>query len=195
LSLDTKIIDHWRHTDLLLLGGSAGSFKIIYNIVKLLPKNLNKTVVIVIHRKKNFFSEIEKLFKESSRISIREINDKEVLANNSIYIAPANYHTLIEKDKSFSLDVSEAIWYSKPSIDVTFESASEVYKERCTAILLSGANPDGAEGLLKLRNNGALTIVQDPADAEMSQMPQAAVNINAAEYILSAKEIFELFKI
>jgi two-component system chemotaxis response regulator CheB len=195
LSLDVKIIDHWRHTDLLLLGGSAGSFKTIYSIVKLLPKNLNKTVVIVIHRKKNFFSEIEKLFKESSRISIREINDKEVLANNSIYIAPANYHTLIEKDKSFSLDVSEAIWYSKPSIDVTFESASEVYKERCTAILLSGANPDGAEGLLKLRNNGALTIVQAPADAEMAQMPQAAVNIHAAEYILSTKEIFELFKI
>jgi two-component system chemotaxis response regulator CheB len=195
LSLDAKIIDHWRNTDLLLLGGSAGSFKVIYNIVKLLQADLNKTVVIIIHRKKNFFSDIEKLFTQSSRISIREINDKEVLANNAIYIAPANYHTLIEKDRSFSLDVSEAIWYSKPSIDVTFESASEVYKERCTAILLSGANPDGAEGLLKLRNNGALTIVQDPADAEMPEMPRSAVDMNAAQYILSTKEIFELFKI
>lgn len=193
MTLNDQILNRWRKSDLLLLGGSAGSFKVIYNAVKLFPPDLNKTVVIVIHRKKNFFSEIENLFKESSQIAIRDINDKEVLANNTIYIAPANYHTLIEKDRSFSLDVSEAIWYSKPSIDVTFESASEIYKDRCTAILFSGANADGALGLRKLRNNGALTIVQDPADAEMTEMPQAAIDINAAEYILNSKQIFELF--
>lgn len=193
MTLDDQILNRWRKSDLLLLGGSAGSFKVIYNAVKLFPPDLNKTVVIVIHRKKNFFSEIEGLFKESSQIAIRDISDKEVLANNTIYIAPANYHTLIEKDRSFSLDVSEAIWYSKPSIDVTFESASEIYKDRCTAILFSGANADGALGLRKLRNNGALTIVQDPIDAEMTEMPQAAIDINAAEYILSSKQIFELF--
>jgi len=126
---------------------------------------------------------------------LREVSDKEKLSKNTIYVAPPNYHTLIEKDKSFSLDVSDAVWYSKPSIDVAFESASDIYCEKCTAVLFSGANPDGAAGLLKLRNNGALTIVQDPAEAEMPDMPQAAVNMNAAEYIMSTKEIFELFQL
>lgn len=194
MSLDNNIITRWQQSEYLLIGGSAGSFKLIFNIVKNLNANLNKAVIIVIHRKKNFFSEIEKLFAENSRISLREITDKEVVNKNTIYIAPANYHTLIERDGSFALDVSEAIWYSRPSIDVTFESASDVFDDKCTAILLSGANQDGAEGLLKLRNKGCLTIVQDPEDAEMPQMPLAAIEIDAAEYRLSSAEIFELLK-
>ncbi|HEY9196546.1 MAG TPA: chemotaxis protein CheB [Mucilaginibacter sp.] len=189
---DKNLLERWHNTELLLLGGSAGSFKLLFQVVKLLSPELNKTVIIIIHRKKNFFSEIEKLFAENSRMFMREIVDKDVLTKNTIYIAPANYHTLIEKEGTFSLDVSEAVWYSKPSIDVTFESAAEVYKDKCLAILLSGANQDGAEGLLKLRNSGATTIVQHPGDAEMTEMPQAAININAAEYILRTDEIFKL---
>lgn len=180
---------------MLLLGGSAGSFKPIYNSVKIFPSTLNKAVLIIIHRKKNFFSEIEKLFTDNSRMLIREVSDKDVINKKTIYLAPANYHTLIEKDKSFSLDVSEDVWYSRPSIDVAFESASEIYKDRCAAVLFSGANQDGADGLLKLRNNGALTIVQDPAEAEMPEMPNAALAINAAQYILKTKDIFELFQL
>lgn len=149
---------------------------------------------MVIHRRKNFFSEIEKLFAENSRMSIKEISDKEKIKLNNIYVAPANYHTLIEKEKCFSLDVSESVWYSKPSIDVTFESAAEVYNKNCTAILFSGANQDGAEGMLHLRKLGALTIVQDPRDAEMPQMPQAAISIDAAEYVLHTNEILELIE-
>jgi two-component system, chemotaxis family, protein-glutamate methylesterase/glutaminase len=192
LSLDKNIIDRWQKSDFLLLGGSAGSFKLIFNIVKNFDADLGKAVIIIIHRKKNFFSEIEKLFADNSSISFREITDKEILQTDTVYIAPANYHTLIENDGSFALDVSEAIWYSRPSIDVTFESAAGVFKDKCTAILLSGANPDGAEGLLKLRNKGSLTIAQDPDEAEMPQMPLAAIELRAAEYILTSKEIFEL---
>lgn len=194
MALDPKIVQHWQKTKVLLLGGSAGSFKLLFRLVKLLPHDLDKTVIIVIHRKKNFFSEIEKLFAENSRMLLREISDKEPIVSNVIYIAPANYHTLIEKEGFFSLDVSDAVWYSKPSIDVTFESAAEIYKEDCTAILFSGANQDGAEGLLKLRNSGALTIVQHPDDAEMDEMPRAAINIKAGEYILRNEEIFALIK-
>lgn len=161
-------------------------------MVKLLPADLGKIVIIVIHRKRNFFSEIAKLFAENSRMSLREIEDKDVLKKNTIYIAPANYHTLIEKGGYFSLDVSEAVWYSKPSIDVTFECAADVYKERCMAILLSGANQDGAEGMLKLKNSGAVTIAQHPEDAEMDEMPAAAINNGAAGYILRTDEIFKL---
>ena len=195
MALDPAIIERWRKTELLLLGGSAGSFKTIYNAVKVFPANLDKAVLIVIHRKKNFFSEIEKLFADNSRMLLREVSDKDAIHINTIYIAPANYHTLVEKDKSFSLDVSDAVWYSKPSIDVAFDSVSDIYCEKCTAVLFSGANADGAAGLLKVRNNGGLTIVQDPAEAEMAEMPQAAVDIAAAEYILNAKDILELFQL
>jgi two-component system chemotaxis response regulator CheB len=195
LSLDPEIVQRWRKSEFLLLGGSAGSFKAIYSAVKVFPADLNKAVLVIIHRRKNFFSEIEKLFAESSRMSLREISDKDVIKNNTVYIAPANYHTLIEKDRSFSLDVSDAIWYSKPSIDVAFDSASDIYCDKCTAVLFSGANADGAEGLLRLRNNGALTIVQDPKEAEMAEMPQAAVDLKAAQFVLSTSEILELFQL
>jgi len=194
LPLDNNILKRWQKSEILLLGGSAGSFNLIFQIVKNFDPNLNKSVIIIIHRKRNFFSDIEKLFSENSRISFREINDKELIRTNTVYIAPPNYHTLIEKEKCFGLDVSEDVWYSRPSIDVTFESAAEVYKGNCTAILFSGANQDGAQGLLKMREYGSLTIVQDPFDAEMSQMPDAAIEINAAEYVLRTNDIFELLK-
>lgn len=163
-------------------------------MVKSFPHDLNKTVIIVMHRKKNFYSEIEKLFAENSRMLLREVSDKEVIDGNGIYIAPSNYHTLIENNGVFGLDVSDAVWYSRPSIDVTFESAAEVYKHNCAAILFSGANQDGAEGLLKLRNAGALTIAQHPNDAEMSEMPQSAIDMGAAGYVLRTDEIFELIQ-
>lgn len=195
MPIDKNLISRWQNSEILLLGGSAGSFNIIFRVIRNIQNNFGKAVIVVIHRRKNFFSEIEKLFAENSRMLCKEITDKEKIRPNTFYVAPANYHTLIEKERCFGLDVSESVWYSKPSIDVTFESAADVYKDRCTAVLFSGANQDGAEGLLKLRNAGALTITQDPADAEMPQMPEAAININAAEYVLHTSEILELIGI
>jgi two-component system chemotaxis response regulator CheB len=195
LDLDENIIKRWNNTEILLLGGSAGSFKLLFHIVKNLAPRLNKAVIIIIHRKRNFLSDIEKLFSEHSSLPLKEIADKDKINRNAVYIAPANYHTLIEDDGHFSLDVSEPVWYSRPSIDVTFESAAETYHDRCIAILLSGANQDGADGLLKLKNAGSLTIAQHPDDAEMPEMPATAININAADYVLRTNEIFELLKL
>lgn len=194
MDLDEDLSARWSDTDIVLLGGSAGSFKLIFQIIKNLTNNFNRSVIIIIHRKKNFVSELEKLFGEHSKMPVREIHDKDKIETNTIYIAPANYHTLIEKSGHFALDVSENVWYSKPSIDVTFENAAEIFGNRCAAILFSGANADGADGLLKLRKAGALTIVQDPEDAEMPEMPQTAVNLNAANYVLKVSEILELLK-
>jgi len=194
LAPDKSVIEHWHNSEILLIGGSAGSFKIIFEIIKMLPANLNKAVVIVMHRKKNIPGGIEKLFAENSNMAMREITDKDIINKNTIFIAPANYHTLIEREGYFGLDVSEAVWYSKPSIDITFESAAEIYGGRCAAILLSGANQDGAAGLLKLKQAGSLTIVQDPEEAEMPEMPATATNINAACYVLSTNEIFDILK-
>src|ERR1700733_7256686 len=98
---------------MLLLGGSAGAFKILFNVVSVLQPGLNKTVLIVMHRKKNYLSEIEKMFAENTGLPLKEVSDKDRIEKNAIYIAPANYHTLIEKNGFFGLDVSEAMWYSK----------------------------------------------------------------------------------
>ena len=129
LDPEQTVTERWHNSDILLFGGSAGAFKLLYSIVKLLPADLDKAVVMIIHRKRNFVSEIEKMFAENSRMPFREISDKDKIDKNTIYIAPANYHTLLEKGGYFSLDVSESLWYSKPSIDVTFESAADSYFE------------------------------------------------------------------
>jgi len=194
LAINKDIIEKWRRSEIVVLGGSAGSFKILYQAVRSFPADMGKAVVIVIHRKRNFLSEIEEIFGETSHLNVKQISDKVPVKKNTIYVAPANYHTLVEKTGHFSLDVSDAVWFSKPSIDVTFESVADAYADRATAILFSGANQDGAAGLLKLRNSGSLTIVQNPEEAEMREMPQAAVDINAAEFMLSTEEIFELLK-
>ena len=194
MALDKNITDRWHSSDILLLGGSAGSFKLLFKIAQFLDADLNKAVIMVMHRKRNFASEVEKLFAQRSRMQVKEISDKDKVEKKTIYLAPANYHVLIEKDGSFALDVSEAVWFSKPSIDITFESAAEVYRDKCTAILLSGANQDGAAGLLKLRNAGSLTIAQNPEDAELPEMPRQAINLNAVDYVLRTEEIIELLK-
>jgi two-component system chemotaxis response regulator CheB len=194
LAIEQSLINRYKQTDILLLGGSAGSFKLMFRAIKAFPAKLGKAVIIILHRKKNYSSDIEKLFAENSRMSMREVKDKDFISKDMVYIAPANYHTLIERNGVFGLDVSEAVWYSKPSIDVTFESAANTYGKRCTAILFSGANQDGAEGLLSLRESGALTIAQHPEDAEMAEMPNSAIQINAAAYILRNQEIFDLLQ-
>jgi two-component system chemotaxis response regulator CheB len=191
--LDT-ILHRLRQAEVILIGGSAGSFTPIFNIIRSLPKDFGQTIVVVIHRGKNSFSDIENLFNDNCRITVCEITDKDKISVGKVYIVPANYHTLIEKNKAFALDVSEAVWYSKPSIDVTFDSAANVYRDKCAAILFSGANQDGAEGLLKLRKKGALTIIQDPKDAEMPTMPQAAVEIDAGEFVLKTNQILNLMR-
>lgn len=190
----SEIVKHLQSAEVLLLGGSAGSFMPIFNIIRSLPQNHPQPIVVVIHRGKNNFSDIENLFGDNCRILVREISDKDKIAGGHVYIAPANYHTLFEKGKTFALDVSEHVWYSKPSIDVTFESAADAYGDKCAAILFSGANQDGAKGLLTLRNKGALTIIQDPKDAEMHVMPQAAVDINAGEFILPSEQILKFMR-
>ncbi len=194
MALDENIINRWHSSEILLIGGSAGSFKLMFKVVQFLPADLNKSVIIVMHRKRNFASEIERLFARNSLMKLREIGDKDIIDKNTIYVAPANYHVLIEGTGHFALDVSDPVWFSKPSIDITFESAAEVFKNKCTAILLSGANQDGAAGLLKLRDAGSLTIAQDPDDAELPEMPREAINMKAADYVLNTTEIIELLR-
>lgn len=169
--------------EVIAIGGSAGSLSAVINIVNAIPRNFNFTVIIVLHRLRNVYSEMDKILAFSRpHLHICEPNDKEQIKRQVVYLAPQNYHLLIEEDKTFGLDYSEEIHYSRPSIDVTFESIASVYKENAVAILLSGANQDGADGLSRIIAKGGIGIAQDPATAEYPTMPQAAVDKD--EYVL-----------
>ncbi|GAB3327948.1 chemotaxis protein CheB [Larkinella ripae] len=172
------------------IGGSAGSIPVVTTLLQALPGHFRFSVFIILHRLKNVSSSLDTILvtkKEGIRIS--EPNDKEMIQKNRVYLAPQNYHLLVEADQTISLDYSEPVHYSRPSIDVTFESLADVYAEQVVAVLLSGANQDGADGLRAVAERGGVAIVQDPATAEYPAMPQAAINRNAQALVLTPEQI------
>lgn len=173
----------------LMIGGSAGSLEGILKIIAALPVNKHFTTVIIVHRKNESESILANLLSTRTRLKIKEVEDKEPMFGGTIYLAPADYHLLIENEKMFSLDYSEKVHHSRPSIDVSFESAAHVFGETVIGVLLSGANADGAEGLRKIQEAGGFTIVQDPGSAEVNYMPQQAIDIMKPDKILNVEEI------
>jgi two-component system chemotaxis response regulator CheB len=173
----------------LMIGGSAGSLEGILKIIAALPLNKHLTTVIIVHRKNESESILANLLSTRTRLSIKEVEDKEPMIDDTIYLAPADYHLLMENEKMFSLDYSEKVHHSRPSIDVSFESAAHVFGENVIGVLLSGANADGAEGLCKIQEAGGFTIVQDPASSEVDYMPKQAIAIMKPDKILKVDDI------
>ncbi|WP_343673067.1 chemotaxis protein CheB [Chitinophaga sp.] len=178
-----------KQYDIITIGGSAGSIAVISAILNALPDQVQTPVVIILHRLRNVQSEMGRLL--SSKRRIIEPEDKEAVKPRHIYLAPQNYHLMLEADKTFMLDYSELVNYSRPSIDMTFSSVAEVYGSRALAILLSGANRDGAAGMCDILAAGGTGIVQDPASAAFETMPQAALEMCKGVYILSVEDIIE----
>lgn len=154
-------------------------------------KKAVQPIVIVLHRRSTADTILADLLSTKTRIKVKEVEEKEPVIANHIYIAPADYHLLIEKDRSFSLDYSEKINYSRPSIDVTFKSAADVYKDALTCILLSGANNDGTEGLAYAKELGAVTIAQDPSTAITAYMPQYAISHAVVEKVMAPTQMLD----
>lgn len=178
----------------ILIGGSAGCLPVIITIIKELPKSFEIPLVLILHRQRNVVSELKKILKPFHAKQIIEPDDKDPVSNCCIYLAPQNYHLLIEQDHTFSLDYSEVVRYSRPSIDVAFESAAIVYKAGATAIVLSGANNDGAAGLQAIIENNGTAIVQHPKSAEYATMPKAAIEQNECALVMTPAQISEYFK-
>jgi two-component system chemotaxis response regulator CheB len=164
-----------NHYDLLVIGGSAGSLEAILQLLPGLEAVRSLAVVLVLHRRGGE-SLLTSLLADKTTLLVKEAEEKEPVVPGTLYIAPADYHLLFETNKTISLDYSEKVNYSRPSIDVTFESAADVYGNRAIALLLSGANADGTEGLRKVTAAGGYAIVQDPATAVVAYMPQHAIN-------------------
>lgn len=179
---------------LLLIGGSAGSLDTLLQLLPQLPGNWPLCMIIVLHRKNDNDSLLTSLLSAKTILPVKEAEEKDILMPGTIYIVPSDYHLLIEPNGSVTLDDSEKVNYSRPSIDVTFISAAEVFGRRLYCLLLSGANSDGAEGLAVARSMGAFTAVHDPKEAEVSFMPRHALEVTAVDRILTLQEMLGFVK-
>lgn len=162
-------------TELVVIGGSAGSLQVILEMLKNLKNELSFPILLVLHRKASSTNVLQTLLQQFVNMEVIEIDDKTEVQNNKLYVVPADYHLLFENKKMMSLDFSEKMNYSRPSIDVTFKSAAEVYGKNLVGVLLSGANADGVEGLGCIKKNKGKVWIQEPATAEVDYMPRHAV--------------------
>jgi two-component system chemotaxis response regulator CheB len=175
--------------DIVVIGASWGGVDVLMKLVKALPSDWTLPLVIVQHQHPNSGTALQRILRKLTSLVVVDVEDKDVIKPGHIYIAPANYHLLVEGDRSFSLAISAPVNYSRPSIDVTFESLSRVFQERCIGVILTGANDDGAEGLKKIKSEGGHTLAQSPATAEAPIMPAAAIATGAVDAVLEPAEI------
>lgn len=173
----------------IVIGGSAGSIPVIIKLLNALPANFQTPLIVCLHRTKNESAGMLHVFSQNCKLKIIEPDDKEELRNGGIYLAPSNYHLLIEKDRTINLSTDIPVNYSRPCIDLTFETASVAFKKNLTGILLTGANSDGALGMQAIYKNGGMTIVQDPAQCAAAAMPLAALKLNCVNYIMTIEQI------
>lgn len=162
---------------LVVIGASAGGVEAVGRLLQALPAKTSVAFAVVLHVPPDRPTQLAELFGERCALWVKEAEDKETIEPGMVYIAPPNYHLLVEPDGSFALSVEDAVLYSRPSIDLLFESAAYAYGSRLLGIVLTGASNDGARGLAQVRSQGGRAWVQDPASARARVMPQAALEL------------------
>ncbi len=177
----------------IVIGGSAGSFQGISRILSEVPEDFPLPIIMCLHRLKHVRNGFIEALSIKSIKEVVEPYDKEQIKRSQVYLAPANYHLSIELGHFFSLSTEEMVNNSRPSIDITMDTAAYTYKHKLISILLSGANKDGAAGMKMVKNRGGLTVVQDPAECMIDTMPSAAIQMTSIDYVLPIKEIIEFF--
>jgi two-component system chemotaxis response regulator CheB len=175
------------------IGGSAGSVEVLLELLPALGPTLPLPVVVVIHLPAGQPSLMPVLLAQRGCTWVKEAEPWEPLQPRTVYFAPPGYHLSIEPDQSFSLSAEDPVQYSRPSIDVLFASAAPVYRRQLLAVLLSGANADGADGLARVKAFGGSVVVQDPQTAMMPAMPAAALKRVEADCVLDVSGIRALF--
>lgn len=191
-SLNMKFPDLHNNFKAIVIGGSAGSFQGITRILSQVPKDFPLPIIMCLHRLKHVRNGFIEALSIKSIKNVIEPYDKESIRRGNVYLAPSNYHLSIELGHYFSLSTEEMINNSRPSIDITLETAAFTYKNKLIGILLSGANKDGAEGMKKIKDNGGITVVQDPAECMINTMPTAALEKTKIDYTLSIDNIIKL---
>lgn len=175
--------------EMVIIGGSAGSLEALLEILPAIHPASLPPVVLVLHRKNSEEDILIDLLAARTHFKVKEAEEKELPQPGTLYIVPPDYHLLFEEDHSFSLDVSEKVNYCRPSIDVVFQSAADVYHDKLVCILLSGANADGTDGFRYVQESGGITIAQSPESAEVSYMPEQAILNKTASLVMSNLEL------
>lgn len=174
--------------EIVVIGVSYGGLSALQTLLPELSPEFPLPVVIVQHRRKDTNDGLCEYLRRRSSLPLSEPNDKERIEPNHVYLAPPDYHLLIEKS-IFTLSTESPVAHARPSIDVLFESAADVYHERIIGVVLTGASRDGARGLSRIKSLGGMAVVQDPQTAESRAMPQAAIAATAVDSILPLQEI------
>jgi two-component system, chemotaxis family, protein-glutamate methylesterase/glutaminase len=178
-----------KRYEAVVIGSSAGGLNALKTIFRGLDSNFSLPVIIVQHISPDSDNYLIHILNDMKILKVKEADEKELPLSGMAYIAPPNYHLLVEPDRTFTLTVDERVNYARPSIDVLFETAAEAWRDRLIGIILTGANNDGSKGLKRIKELGGLVIVQDPDTAEVDSMPRAAILATEADYILPLGEI------
>jgi two-component system, chemotaxis family, protein-glutamate methylesterase/glutaminase len=178
--------------DAVVIGASAGGVQALAEILPALPASFRPAVLIVLHLPRERPSLLVQIYEKRCALPVREAEDKAPVEPGTVYFAPPDYHLLVEKSRQIALSTDEPVHFSRPSIDVLFESAADVYADRLLGIILTGANADGAAGLHAIHQAGGVTVVQQPDSAVVPLMVVSALQRNPADFVLSLPEIAEL---
>ncbi|CAN5709242.1 chemotaxis protein CheB [soil metagenome] len=182
--------------DAIVIGASAGGVEALSVLLPALPKGLRAAVFVVLHLPRERPSLLVDIFRHRCALAVKEAEDKEPVAPGTIYFAPPDYHLLLDHgpdpEPHLALSADELINYSRPSIDVLFESAADIYGKRLLGIVLTGGNSDGAAGLLAVQRASGITVVQDPRTANTSAMPTAAIELTVPDFVIPLDQIARL---
>lgn len=182
----------YQDMEAIVIGASAGGVDALLRLLSGLPETFGLPIFVVLHMRDDRDSRLPDLFQQHLGMRVRQAQDKEMIEAGVLYFAGPAYHLSIEQDRSFSLSGEDPVHYSRPAIDILMSSAADVYGARLAGFLLTGANQDGAEGMANIRQAGGMTIVQDPEEAQVAVMPQAAIKRCAPDLILTLSDMHAL---
>ena len=175
--------------ELIVIGCSLGGMHALQTIFTALPKEFCLPIVVAQHRHKRSNEGLPSFLRRVTHMKVVDADDKQWIKSGHVYLAPADYHLLVEKGGELNLSVDDAVRYSRPSIDVLFESAADAYASTVIGVILTGANEDGARGAARIKKRGGYVVAQDPATAEAPTMPKAAIDAGVVDQILPLEGI------
>jgi two-component system chemotaxis response regulator CheB len=178
--------------ELIAIGASAGGVAALLALLAPLPASFPLPIVAALHLLARHQSQLGRVLGSRIALPVREPRDKEPIEPGVVYVASADYHLLVEADRSFSFSSDAPVAFARPSIDVLMTSAADAYGPALSGVLLTGANMDGAEGMAAIKSQGGLTIVQQPQDADVATMPEAAIARCTPDHILPLKDIQQM---
>lgn len=181
-----------RTTEAVVIGASAGGVSALMQLLPSLPRAYRLPIIVVLHVRSGRPNQLVDVFQQRVALPVREAGDKEDVIPGTLYFAPAGYHLLLENDRVFSLSCDAPLHFARPAIDITMETAADAYGPALVGVLLTGANEDGAAGMAAIGNAGGMTVVQDPAEADVGVMPQEAIRTRTPDLVLPLEQIKRL---